>query len=133
MLHGQFEVAPPSIAHTTVSKDVHALIDNLKQQIKHIKILDSLVAWDDFDGIPVASLPAEFRMSKIDRYTGIGYPRIHIRIYSTIMRAYGLDETQLIVLFPLSLSGATNIDVSRRELDALRQGFDESVSSFISR
>ena len=126
-------------------------------------MLDSLVAWDDFDGIPLASLPTEFRMSEIDRYTGIDYLRIHIRIYSTIMRAYGLDETQLIVLFPLSLSGATQhwyasldsshhktwedlaqefilqftfnivIDVSRRELDALRQGFDESVSSFISR
>ena len=163
MLHGQSEVAPPSIAHTTVSKDVHALIDNLKQQIKHIKILDSLVAWDDFDGIPVASLPAEFRMSKIDRYISIGYPHIHIIIYSTIMRAYGLDETQLIVLFPLSLSGVTQrwyasldsshhktwedlaqefilqftfntvIDVSRRELDALRHGYDESVASFISR
>ncbi|RVW88851.1 hypothetical protein CK203_034628 [Vitis vinifera] len=130
MLHGQSEVAPPSIAHTIVSKDVHALMDRLKQQIRHIKMLDSLVAWDDSDGIPVASLPVEFRMSEIDKYIGIGYPRIHIRLYSTIMRAYGLDESQLIVLFPLSLSGVTQ---HWRELDALRQGFDESVSSFISR
>ena len=107
MLHGQSEVAPPSIAHTTVSKDVHALMDRLKQQIRHIKMLDSLVAWDDSDGIPVASLPVEFRMSEIDKYIGIGYPRIHIRLYGTIMRAYGLDESQLIILFPLSLSGVT--------------------------
>ena len=79
------------------------------------------------------------------------------------MRAHGLDEAHLIMLFPMSLSGAaqrwfasldasrrrtwddlaqeflrqfafnTVIDVSRRELEALRQGPDESVTSFISR
>ena len=68
---------------------------------------DGLVVWDDSDRIPRTGLPVEYRMSEIDRYTGIDYPCIHLRLYSTIMRAYGLDETQLIVLFPLSLSGAT--------------------------
>ncbi|KAL6315422.1 hypothetical protein AAG906_000536 [Vitis piasezkii] len=80
-----------------------------------------------------------------------------------IERAHGLDEPQMITLFPLSLSGAaqrwfaslessrrrtwddlaqeflrqfsfnTVVDVSRRELEALRQRTEESVSSFISR
>ncbi|WJZ91220.1 hypothetical protein VitviT2T_010315 [Vitis vinifera] len=79
------------------------------------------------------------------------------------MRAHGLDESQMITLFPLSLSGAaqrwfaslessrrrtwddlareflrqfsfnTVVDVLRRELEALRQRSDESISSFISR
>ena len=79
------------------------------------------------------------------------------------MRAHGLDEAQMIMLFPMSLSGAaqrwfasldvsrrrtwddlaqeflrqfafnTVIDVSRRELEALRQRPDETVTSFISR
>ena len=56
-------------------------------------MLDSLVAWDDSDGIPMASLLVEFRMLEIDRYTSIGCPCIHLRLYSTIMRAYGLDKT----------------------------------------
>ena len=111
----------------------------------------------------MASLPAKFRMPDIERYTGIGCPRIHFRLYSTVIRAHGLDESQMITLFPLSLSGATHrwfaslessrcqtwdnlaqeflqqfsfntiVDVSRRELEALRQRTDESVSSFISR
>ena len=93
MLHGQSEVAPPVIAQTTVSEDVHARMDRLEQQIKQIRMLDSSVAWDDSNGIPLASLPIKFRMSKIDRYTGIGCPRIHLRLYSTIMRASGLDKT----------------------------------------
>ena len=78
------------------------------------------------------------------------------------MRAHWLDEAHFIMLFPMSLSGATQrwfasldasrrrtwddltqeflrqfafntvIDVSRRELEALRQRPEESVTSFIS-
>ncbi|RVW62232.1 Transposon Ty3-I Gag-Pol polyprotein [Vitis vinifera] len=33
-------------------------------------------------------------------------PRIHLRLYSTVMRAHGLDEAQMVMLFPMSLSGA---------------------------
>ena len=46
-----------------------------------------------------------------------------------IMRAHGLDETQMIMLFPMSLSGATqqwfaSLDVSRhRTWDDLTQEF----------
>ena len=102
-------------------------------------------------------------MPDIERYTGIGCPRIHLQLYSTVMRGHRLDEAQMIMLFPLSLSGAaqrwfasldpsrhrtwadlgqeftrqysfnTVVDVSRRELEALRQRPDESVTSFISR
>ena len=68
---------------------------------------DGSTIWDDLEGMSVASLPAKFRMSDIERYTGIGCPRIYLRLYSTVMRAHGLDESQMITLFPLSLSGAT--------------------------
>ena len=78
---------------------------------------DRAITWDDFDGLLVVSLSTKFRMLKIERYTKIGCPRIHLRLYSTIMRAHGLDETQMIMLFPMSLSGATqrwfaSLDVS---------------------
>ena len=102
-------------------------------------------------------------MLGIERYTGIGCPRIHLQLYSAIMCRHRLDEAQLIMLFPLSLSGVaqqwfssldpsrcrtwadlgqefithysfnTIVDVSRRELEALRQRPNESVTSFISR
>ena len=67
---------------------------------------NSSVVWDDLEGIPVASLPTKFRMPDIERYTDVGCPRIHLRLYSTVMRAHGLHESQMITLFPLSLSGA---------------------------
>ena len=111
----------------------------------------------------MASLPAKFRMPKIERYTSIGCPCIHLRLYNTVMRAHGLDEAQMVMIFPMSLSSASQhwfasldvschrtwddlaqeflrqfafniaIDVSRRELEALRQRLEESFTSFISR
>nr|CAN67366.1 hypothetical protein VITISV_007976 [Vitis vinifera] len=163
-LHSQTEVAPPPITvPTPTSEDPRARMDRLEQRLRQLRTSDRAITYEDFDGAPMASLPAKFRMPEIERYTGIGCPRIHLRLYSTIMRAHGLDEDQMIMLFPMSLSGAaqrwfasldvsrrrtwddlaqeflrqyafnTVIDVSRRELEALRQRTDESVSSFISR
>ena len=42
--------------------------------------------------MPVASLPINFRMLNIERYIGVGCPRIHLRLYSIVMRALDLDE-----------------------------------------
>ncbi|WKA06251.1 hypothetical protein VitviT2T_024160 [Vitis vinifera] len=163
-LHSQTEVAPPPVTvPTPTSEDPHARMDRLEQGLRQLRTSDRAITWEGFDGVPVASLPAKFRMPDIERYTSIGCPRLHLRLYSTVMRAHGLDEPQMITLFPLSLSGAaqrwfasleasrrrtwddlaqeflrqfsfnTVVDVSRRELEALRQRAEESVSSFISR
>ena len=97
----------------------------------------------------MAALPIEFRMPDIERYTGIGCPRIHLQLYNTVMPEHRLDEAQMIMAFPLSLSGAAQrwfasldpsrhrtwadlgqefirqysfnivVEVSRRELEAL--------------
>ncbi|RVW92347.1 hypothetical protein CK203_032444 [Vitis vinifera] len=94
--------------------------------------------------------PAKFCMSDIERYSGIGCPKIHLRLYNKVMRAHGIDDAQLVAFFPMSLSGAAqrwfasvepsrlrtwedvahefltqfafsaDIDVSRRELEATR-------------
>ena len=121
------------------------------------------MTWDDRDGISTTSLPAKFRMPDIERYSGIGCPKIHLRLYNTVMGAHKIDDAQLVTLFPMSLSGAcqrwfasvepsrlctwedvahefltqfacnSDIDVSRRELEATRHRSDESISSFVSR
>ena len=54
----------------------------------------------------MVALPVEFRMPDIERYTGIGCPRIHLQLYNAVMRGLRLDEAQMIMFFPLSLSGA---------------------------
>ena len=75
------------------------------------------ITWEDFDGALVANLPVKFRMPEIERYTSIGCPCIHLTLYSTIMRAHGLDEAEMVMFFPMSLSGVAqhwfaSLDVS---------------------
>ena len=91
-LHDQSEVLPPTVEHTTVSKDTHAHIDHIEHRIRQLRVSESLVVWDDLDSIPVASLPA-FMMPDIERYMGVGCPHIHLRLYSIVMRAHGLDKS----------------------------------------
>ena len=150
------------MAPTSIIDDTHARIDRIEQRIKSLHVSDGVIGWDRYDDLLVAALPVEFCMPDIERYTGIGCPRIHLQLYSAVMRGHRLDEAQMIMLFPLSLSGAaqrwfasldpskrrtwadlgqdfirqysfnTVVDVSRRELEALSQRPDESVTSFIS-
>ena len=164
VLHGRTETTPQSVvAPAQIVDDTQARIDRIEQRMRSLHVSDGIMGWDGYDDMPIAALPVEFRMPNIERYTGIGCPRIHLQLYSTVMRGHRLDEAQMIMLFPLSLSGAaqrwfasldpsrrrtwadlgqefirqysfnTIVDVSRRELEALRQGPDESVTSFISR
>ena len=151
------------MAPAPIIDNTQARIDRLEQRIRSLHVSDGVIGWDGYDDLPVAALLVEFRMPDIERYTGIGCPRIHLQLYSAVMRGHRLDEAQMIMLFPLSLSGAaqrwfasldpsrrrtwadlgqefirqysfnTVVDVSRRELEALRQRPDESVTSFISR
>ena len=106
MLHGHSEIAPPAFVQTTIIDDAHASMDRIEQRMRQLRVSNGSAVWDDLEGMSVASLLAKFRMLDIERYTGIGCPRIHFRLYSTMMRTHGLDESQMITLFPLSLSGA---------------------------
>ena len=67
---------------------------------------DGVMGWDGYDDLLVAALPVHFRIPDIERYTGIGCPRVHLQLYSVVMRWHRLDEAQMIMLFPLSLSSA---------------------------
>ena len=152
----------PTIEDTRLAEQ-EAKVERLESMMRQIRLQDGGLTWDDRDGIPAASLPAKFRMPDIERYSGIGCPKIHLRLYSTVMRAHGIDDAQLVALFPMSLSGAAqrwfasvessrlrtwedvarefltqfafsaDIDVSRRELEATRQRPEESISSFVTR
>nr|CAN69252.1 hypothetical protein VITISV_038146 [Vitis vinifera] len=117
--HDRAAVVPPIVTPVTIVEDPRSRMDRLEQRIRRMRDLDEMISWDDLDDVPVATLPVGFRMPDIERYTGVGCPRIHLRLYSTVMRALGLDEAQLLTLFPLSLSGMTqrwyaSLETSRR-------------------
>ena len=93
------------MAPTHIINDTQARIDRIEQGIKSLHVYDGVIGWDRYDDLPVATLPVEFRMPDIERYTSIRCPRIHLQLYSAVMRGHRLDEAQMIMLFPLSLSG----------------------------
>lgn len=106
-------------------------------------------------------MPVKIHMLDIECYSGVGCSKIHLRLYSTVMIAHRLDDAQLVALFPMPLSGATqrwfvsikpsrlctwedvahefltqftssvDIVVSKRELEATKWRLDKSISSFV--
>ena len=118
-LYDQAAVIPPIITPVTIVEDPRSRMDRLERRIGQMRDPDEMILWDDLDDVSVATLPVGFRMPDMERYTGVGCPRIHLRLYSTVMRALGLGEAQLLTLFPLSLSGVTqrwyaSLEPSRR-------------------
>ena len=47
----------------------------------------------DRDDIRTTNLSPKFRMANIERYSKVGDPKGHLRLYSHIMRAHRLDYT----------------------------------------
>ena len=94
------------MAAAQIVDDTQACIDRIEQRMRSLHISDGIMSWDGYDDLPVATLPVEFHMPDIERYTGIGCPHIHLQLYSTVMRRHRLDEAHMIMLFPLSLSSA---------------------------
>ena len=66
--------------------DTQARIDRIEQRIRSLHVLDGVIGWDEYDDLLVAALPVEFRMPDIERYTGIGFPRIHLQLYTVVVK-----------------------------------------------
>ncbi|RVW22319.1 hypothetical protein CK203_101856 [Vitis vinifera] len=139
VLHGHSEIAPPAVAQAVVADDTHARMDPHRAVYE----TDESVRWirrlDDFGGMPVASLPAKFRMPDIERRASDDHPFPPISEWAAQRWFASLESSRrrtwddLAQEFLRQFSFNTVVDVSRRELEALRQRTEESVSSFISR
>ena len=87
VLHGQTETKPHFVvAPAPIIDDTQARIDKIEQRIRSLHVLDGFMGWDGYDGLPVVALSVQFRMPNIERYTGIGCPRIHLQLYIVVMR-----------------------------------------------
>ena len=74
--------------------------------MRSLHVSDRIMSWDGYDDFPVSAFLVEFHMPDIERYTRIRCPYIHLQLYNIVMRRHKLDKAQMIMLFPLSLSGA---------------------------
>ena len=97
-------ILPQAIVPIQTTGASYDRIQRVEQMLRQLRVAEGMDVWDGFDSAPVTPLPPKFRMPDMERYTGRGCPRTHLRIYSQLMRGMGLDEAQLIMLFPLLLS-----------------------------
>ena len=84
--HDQAAIIPLIITPVTIIEDSRSRMDSLEWRIRQMRDPDEMISWDDPGDVPVATLPVGFRMPDIERYTGVGCPRIHLRLYSIVMR-----------------------------------------------
>ena len=68
---------------------------------------DFLFDVEDSESEIATKLLPKFKMPDMEKYNGIGSPKIHLRLYRSLMSSKQLDEQLLVKLFPLSLTGAT--------------------------
>ena len=66
------------MAPAQIVDDTQARIDRIEQRIRSLHVSNGVIGWDGYDYFPVAAFPVEFCMPDIEKYTGIGCPRIHL-------------------------------------------------------
>ncbi|XP_077250960.1 uncharacterized protein LOC143890242 [Tasmannia lanceolata] len=117
----------------------------------------------DFSFFPGVTLPPKFRMPDFDKYDGTGCPWSHLRSFISNLEGYGLSPEQIAKVFPMSLTGVAKkwflhlkpeelgtldeiankfveqfsmeegIEVTKRDLKAIKQGPQETFTSFVRR
>ncbi|XP_077249287.1 uncharacterized protein LOC143888760 [Tasmannia lanceolata] len=117
----------------------------------------------DFSLFPGVTLLPKFRMLDFDKYDGTGCPWSHLRSFISNLKGYGLSPEQIAKVFPMSLTGVAKkwflhlkpeelgtldeiankfveqfsmeegIEVTKRDLKAIKQGPQETFTSFVRR
>ncbi|WKA03441.1 hypothetical protein VitviT2T_021548 [Vitis vinifera] len=101
-------VSPPIVTTTDDTRlaKQEARVERLEFRMRQIRLQDGGFTWDDRDDIPATRLPTKFWLPDIEHYSGIDCPKIHLKLYNTVIKAHGIDDAQLVAIFPMSLSGA---------------------------
>ena len=113
-----------------------------------------LIGQDDTDAMSTASFVAKFRVSDMEKYSGIDCPLIHFKLYSTVIRAHLYQSGWCLEMLCFSLlqshlgSGTwedltdeflsqyafnSNIDGTRTEHKTVKKLPNETITAFISR
>ncbi|XP_077218677.1 uncharacterized protein LOC143852908 [Tasmannia lanceolata] len=132
-------------------------VENMKfQGPKKLNMSDFMIA-------PGVVLPPKFIVPHLDKYDGTGCPTSHLKSVIPILQQHGLSPEHIALIFPRSLVGTAKkwflslkseeirtlediankfveqfsmeegIDVTKRDLKMLKQGHNETFTSFIRR
>ncbi|XP_077247897.1 uncharacterized protein LOC143887664 [Tasmannia lanceolata] len=121
------------------------------------------LSMSDFMIVPGVVLPPKFTVPDLDKYDGTGCPTSHLKSVIPLLQQHGLSPEQIALVFPRSLVGTAKkwflslkseeirtlediankfveqfsmeegIEVTKRDLKMLKQGHNETFTSFIRR
>ncbi|KAF5934477.1 hypothetical protein HYC85_030648 [Camellia sinensis] len=148
----EFEVDPTALK-----------LSKLEKLFKKSQGVKSIPGIEDGYADAAVTLPNSFKMPHIDRFDGSGDPMVHLSLFSDILRPMGLTRLQKLSLFGRTLSGIavtwyakledsvkrsweemaeafvaqysynTQIEITTRDLETMRQEPRESFSEFVAR
>ncbi|KAF5932946.1 hypothetical protein HYC85_029117 [Camellia sinensis] len=148
----EFEVDPTALK-----------LSKLEKLFKKSQGVKSIPGIEDGYTDAAVTLPDRFKMPHIDRFDGLGDPMVHLSLFSDVLRPMGLTRLQKLSLFGRTLSGIavtwyakledsvkrsweemaeafvaqysynTQIEITTRDLETMRQDPKESFSEFVAR
>ncbi|RVW63290.1 hypothetical protein CK203_058764 [Vitis vinifera] len=116
--------------------DTQTRIERIEQRVRSLHVTNGVMSWDGYDQLPVAALPIEFghvRRDIDDHVVPSILSGAAQRWFASLDPSRRRTWTDLAQEFLRQYSFNIVVDVSRRELEALKQRPDETVTSFISR
>ncbi|XP_077249120.1 uncharacterized protein LOC143888555 [Tasmannia lanceolata] len=149
----------PQSVKPSKEKELVDKVEKLTQKVESIQVKGpKKINMSDF-----SLFPPKFRMSDFDKYDRTGCPWSHLRSFISNLEGYGLFPEQIAKVFPMSLTGVAKkwflhlkpeeletldeiankfveqlsmeegIEVTKRDLNAIKEGPQETFTSFVRR
>ena len=101
-------IPPPEGEDTTGENDVISTLTRKMEEIQELVREKKANTEFDLENMGVKGmkkLPPKFTMPDVQKFSGIGDPKLHLKQYGSIMSVTSLDIEQKVGVFPLSLTG----------------------------
>ena len=142
---------------------INERINKMEEMINRARKMEDLMDYQSLSLFPNGRLPPKFKIPILDKFDRIGYPKSHLKMYMRAMQPLGAIEELLAQMFLNILIGAAfrwflnlddararswedicrefhnqykyniEVDVTRRDLETMKQELKESFSTFITK
>ena len=142
---------------------INERINKMEEMINRARKMEDLMDYQSLSLFPNGRLPPKFKIPILDKCDRIGYPKSHLKMYMRAMQPLGAIEELLAQMFLNILIGAAfrwflnlddararswedicrefhnqykyniEVDVTRRDLETMKQELKESFSTFITK
>jgi len=143
-------------------KKINERINKMEEMIKRAHKMEDLMNYQSLSLFLDVRLPPKFKMPTMDKFDGTGCPKSHWKMYMRAMQPLGATKELHAQMFQNTLIGTTlrwflnlddararswediyckfhnqykyivEVDVTRRDLDTMKQELKESFSTFIT-